>query len=81
MRHAKNTIKLGPESRASKFAVGKPGLQPHRVESNQDDLGKGEGGPSLCWKDDCTRQMARSSQPPRGFCFSAPAGGPVSTKV
>jgi Bacterial RNA polymerase, alpha chain C terminal domain len=39
---------IGPESRASKFTAGKPGLQPHRVESNQDDLGKGEGGPSLC---------------------------------
>ena len=37
---------IGPESRASKFAAGKPGLQPHRVESNRDDLGK--GGPSLC---------------------------------
>jgi large subunit ribosomal protein L17 len=31
MRHAKNTIKIGPESRASKFATGKPGLQPHRA--------------------------------------------------
>ena len=39
---------IGPESRASKFAAGKPGLQPHRVDSNQDDLGKGEGAPSLC---------------------------------
>jgi hypothetical protein len=52
MRHAKNTIKLGRKAEQSKFAAGKPGLQPHRVESNQDDLGKGEGGPSLCCKDE-----------------------------
>src|SRR5271165_5200280 len=46
-------VKAGlPEYKAIEANVervsGKPGLQPHRVESNRDDLGKGECGPSLC---------------------------------
>jgi hypothetical protein len=39
---------IGPEAEHRNLLLANQVCRPHRVESNQDDLGKGEGGPSLC---------------------------------
>jgi hypothetical protein len=56
MRHTKNTIKLGRQAEHRNFAAGQTGLQPHRVESNQDDLGKGE---DVWWFEGCIEGSSR----------------------
>src|SRR5271165_3234347 len=66
MHHREKYDQIGPESRASKFAAGKPGLQPHRVESNRDDLGKGEGElekfGAICQVEDKTERLAKIAE-------------------
>jgi hypothetical protein len=55
---------LGRQAEYRNFVAGQTGLQPHRVESNQDDLGKGEDG---WWFEGCIEGSSRL----RAFNISA----------